>query len=356
MNIRATTLLIFFAVLFAGHGAFAGNPDRQGEAGAYELLLSPWARVIGLSGMNTAGIQGIDAMSLNIAGLSRMTGDMEVGVAHSIYLVGTGLGVNGLGFATRVGKFGTLGIGLNAMDFGQIPVTMENLPEGTGATYSPRFYNLGLSYATTFEEKVSVGFTVRLISESIAQVGASGFSLDAGIQYVNGPKDYPQQFKFGVALRNIGSNMVFGGQGLNHALTNPNTNVTLTYAANGAGFELPSQLYIGASYDLIPVERNKLTFVGNFTSNAFSRDDIGGGLEFSLGGRFMLRAGYKYEIGSTTDATGESTKSVYTGICAGLSVRVPFNKENKSSLTIDYGYLASNPWGGTHNLSVKMGF
>lgn len=22
----------------------AGNPDRQGEAGAYELLLNPWAR------------------------------------------------------------------------------------------------------------------------------------------------------------------------------------------------------------------------------------------------------------------------------------------------------------------------
>ena len=26
----------------------AGNPDRQGEAGAYELLMNPWARSAGL--------------------------------------------------------------------------------------------------------------------------------------------------------------------------------------------------------------------------------------------------------------------------------------------------------------------
>ena len=25
---------------------FGGNPDRQGEAGAYELLLNPWARTV----------------------------------------------------------------------------------------------------------------------------------------------------------------------------------------------------------------------------------------------------------------------------------------------------------------------
>ena len=32
---------------------FAGNPDRQGEAGGYELLLNPWARSGGLHAMTT---------------------------------------------------------------------------------------------------------------------------------------------------------------------------------------------------------------------------------------------------------------------------------------------------------------
>ena len=353
MNKRIT-LIAITCFAFLTWESRAGNPDRQGESGAYELLLNPWGRSIGLHSMMTAGVRGVEAMSLNVAGLSRLNSGMEVGLSHSIYLGGTGLGVNSLGFATKLGETGTFGISLNAMDFGTIPVTTDQQPEGTGATFSPRFYNFGLSYAKTFEEKVSVGITVRLISESIADVSASGFSLDAGIQYMNGPKEYPQQFKFGVAVRNIGDRMKFGGQGLNRAIAdNSGPNRTLTYSINSAGFQLPSQLYIGASYDVLPDEKNKVTVVANFTSNAFSTDNIGAGVEFSLNNLFQLRGGYKYEIGATKSPAG-ATNSVYTGVCAGASVQVPLNKDKKNMLTLDYGYLMSNPWNGTHNLSIKI--
>ncbi len=36
--------------------ALAGNPDRQGEAGAYELLMNPWAKSAGLHTMTTANV------------------------------------------------------------------------------------------------------------------------------------------------------------------------------------------------------------------------------------------------------------------------------------------------------------
>ena len=49
--------------------SFAGNPDRQGEAGATQLLLNPWARSAGLSAMTTANIAGVEALRLNVAGL-----------------------------------------------------------------------------------------------------------------------------------------------------------------------------------------------------------------------------------------------------------------------------------------------
>lgn len=48
---------------------------------------------------------------------------------------------------------------------------------------------------------------MRLVSESIQDVSASGFAIDAGVQYVAGPKD---NFKLGISLRNIGSPMAFG--------------------------------------------------------------------------------------------------------------------------------------------------
>ena len=39
---------ILLCILFVA-SVSAGNPDRQGEAGAYELLMNPWARSSGLN-------------------------------------------------------------------------------------------------------------------------------------------------------------------------------------------------------------------------------------------------------------------------------------------------------------------
>jgi len=83
--------------------AFAGNPDRQGEAGAYELLMNPWARSAGLHTINTSSITGVEAMRLNPAGLGKVVGT-EIAVSHTFYLVGTDIGLNAAGFAQNVGE------------------------------------------------------------------------------------------------------------------------------------------------------------------------------------------------------------------------------------------------------------
>jgi hypothetical protein len=350
MNKNILVSLFFCLVLTP---AFSGNPDRQGEAGAYELLLNPWARSVGLHAMNTASVRGVEALSLNVAGLSRLGGQTEIGIAHSIYLQGTGLALNSVGLASRMNTNGVLGISINALSFGKIPVTTNNLPEGTGATFSPTFFNLGLSYAHTFEKKVSVGVTARLINETVADVSATGFSLDAGVQYTTGSETYPERFKFGINLRNIGSAMRFGGQGLNVQGLNPDGTqpYNLTYSNKGARFELPSQLNIGAAYDILPEEKMRLTAITNFTSNAFSRDEVGGALEFSIGNYFALRGGYRYEIGTSATTLN---KSVYSGLCGGVSVELPFNKSGTQKLSIDYGYLHTNTWNGTHNIALRI--
>src|SRR5688500_15046300 len=167
--------------------AYAGNPDRQGEAGGYELLLNPWARSAGLHALTTSMVYGVEAMQINIAGLSRIN-KTELVIGHTRLFEGTGMRLNSLGLAKKMGKNGAFGISLMSMDFGDIEVTTTALPEGNGATFSPNFFNLGLSYSHTFEQKVSVGILLRGISEGIADVNAFGFALDAGVQYVTGAK------------------------------------------------------------------------------------------------------------------------------------------------------------------------
>ena len=83
MNKKYNILAVL--ALFVCSVAFAGNPDRQGEAGAYELLINPWARSAGLHTLNTSCITGVEAMGLNVAGLARMN-RMELGVANTQYI------------------------------------------------------------------------------------------------------------------------------------------------------------------------------------------------------------------------------------------------------------------------------
>ena len=66
------SLLLISAFMVSAFAVLAGNPDRQGEAGASELLLNPWARSAGIHSMSTASVSGVEAMRINVAGLGRM--------------------------------------------------------------------------------------------------------------------------------------------------------------------------------------------------------------------------------------------------------------------------------------------
>jgi len=327
----------------------AGNPDRQGESGAAQLLMNPWARSAGLHGLNTANVYGVEAMRINVAGLCRIDKTQMV-VSHTRYLEGTDISFNAFGVAQRVGKRGAFGINVMAIDVGDIVTTTTSQPEGTGGTFSPSLFNLGLSYSHLFENKVSVGLAFRFVSESIADVSASSFAIDAGVQYVSGPQD---NFKIGVSLRNVGSPMTFEGQGLSETVENPEGGgYNLTYFQRAQKYELPSMLGIGASYDFVVNPKNRLTLMGNFVANSFSQDNIGGGVEYAFNNMFMLRAGYRYEFGSTSE--GGEKAPLYSGLSAGVSVEVPLKKGSNNKFGIDYAYRDTELFNGTHTIAIRF--
>lgn len=353
MKKQLYTLLI---VLVGGVFLYAGNPDRQGEAGAAELLLNPWAKSAGLHSMSTSFVSGVESMRINVAGLSRIN-SFELAAANSRLYEGTGIQQNAIAFASKLGKYGAMGVSLVSMDFGDIPVLTTSQPEGNGGTYSPSFFNLGLGYAYTYKSKkkgngeISVGVLVRAISESTPEVSASGFGIDAGVQYISGEKG---NFKLGIALKNIGTPMTFGGEGLSFRTDSPESNVgyKLTSSLEGQKFELPSVLNIGLSYDYYFSDKLCLRGVGNFTSNAFSSDQIGGGLELMYNNLVTIRGAYKADI---SDEKGKIA-NLYTGLSAGVSIDVPLKRASNQVVGIDYAYRATNPFKGTHNFTLRLGF
>lgn len=335
--------------------AYAGNPDRQGEAGAYELLMNPWARSAGLHSMHTAGVSGVEALRINVAGAARVN-KTQVNLSYADYLSGSGVSMSALGISQKIGKSGAVSLSMMSLDFGDIPVTTTAQPEGTGSTFSPSFVNLGLGYSHIFENKVSVGVLVRAVNERIADLSASTFAVDAGVQYVTGEND---NFKLGISLRNVGGTLRFGGEGVIRPAIQPNGSLdyNLAIQERTAEFELQSQLNIGGSYDILFGNIHRVTIVGNFTSNAFSQDQFGGGLEYSFKDILVLRGGYRYEVGSTVNV---DEAPLYTGVAGGFSLQLPLNKEAKdeglfgTQLSIDYAYRASKILGGTHNIGLRF--
>lgn len=329
--------------------SWAGNPDRQGEAGAYELLLSPWARAAGFNLMNTASVSGVEAMRLNPAGL-QIEGQTEFAVGHMRLYQGAGINMNSGGMAFKLGENGTVGISLSAMDFGDIVIRTEDQPAGTGGTYSPNFIQAGVGYSHSFQDKIYVGVLFRGVSETIIDVSAFGLAMDAGVQYKGGKDD---RVRIGISLRNVGPAMTFRGEGLSEEidLTTPQTNdYFLTGYVRPAKYELPTMLNLGASYDfLFAGGRDYLRTIANFTSNAFSRDNIGIGAEYSFKKVLQLRATYKYAIG----AVREGRDDIYTGISAGFSTSFKTSKTSDNRFAIDYAYRTTQHFQGTHNIGIR---
>lgn len=353
-------ILIVTLILITGlNAAIAGNKDRAGQAGAYELLINPWARSSGWHGINTACVHGIEALNLNVGGLA-FTGKTEVVFSHCNYLQGTGININSFGFSQNIGHDGVIGVDVMSMSFGDIMTTTVNLPEGGIGTFKPQFINLALAYSKAFSRSIYGGITLRGVTEGIADAKASGIGLDAGIQYVTGDGRYDDRIKFGIALRNIGTPLKFQGDALTYKGDAQDGNYTMTVSERSQEFELPSLLNIGASYDFhfgkkmegkTNMTTNRITLAGNFASHSFSRDNIGIGLEYSLKNEFMVRVGYNYESGITNP---DERTTVYTGIAGGFTFELPLSKKTGNTVGLDYSYRASNPWGGTHTLGVRF--
>ncbi|MFI5164693.1 MAG: PorV/PorQ family protein [Bacteroidia bacterium] len=351
---------IFTAVLFANYAnVFAGNQDRSGQSGASELLINPWARNSGWGSANIAGCRGLESQFLNVAGMA-FTPKTELLFAHTNYLSGSGIGINAVGFSQKVGASGVLGLSIMSMNFGDIPITTTEQPEGGLGNFKIQMINVGISYAKGFTDHIFGGMNLKIIDEAIPNARAAGVALDGGIQYVAGPLN---NIHFGISLKNVGPQMQFSGDGLSLRTLIDNGTVqgnNLTVSERSAAFEMPAQLNMGGAYDFYlgdtVSKAHRITIAAAFTSNAFGKDQTKVGLEYGFKSFLMLRAGYAFEKGIMNN---DDTQSIYrttafTGLSAGFTIQVPLNKEKHSTFGLDYSYRATNPFSGTHCIGIRM--
>ena len=342
------------ALMLPFNNSFAGNPQRAGQAGASELLINPWGRTSGWAGANIAGVRGLEGIYSNVAGLA-FTEKTELIFAQTSWLqYGSKMfsandavsSISSFGFSQKVGESGVLGFAVMSMDFGEIEITTVELPEGGIGTYSPKFMNIGVSYANIFSNSIYGGVTIKMISEQISNVDANGVALDAGIQYVTGSHD---NLKFGIALKNVGPRMSFTGDGLSfRGIVGDADDYKMTVEQRSSEFELPALLNIGISYD-INILRHRITGAGAFTSNSFQKDQYRLGCEYSYKELFMVRTGYTYEKG----ITDPSRTTALRGPSAGFTIELPMGSVG-TTFGLDYSYRHTDPFQGSHTIGARI--
>jgi outer membrane protein OmpA-like peptidoglycan-associated protein len=348
-------------LLTAQYSLWAGNGDRAGEAGAYELLINTQPRTMGLLGINSANVRGIDALGTNIAGLAHNKG-LSVFSNFTSWLSATDTRLVNIGVGSELSPGNNLGFSIGYMSFGDIPLTTTADPTPI-STFSPYYLNIGFSYAKVFGRGVRAGFTGKFINESLSNLSASGFALDAGMQYTTGEKE---DFHFGVYIRNLGLPLKFSGDGLtvNRQVANGGIKYDIPFYQRAAKFELPTQFVIAVSKDMYfgakpssgpyckPV--NRLSLSANFTYNSFIPNTYGVGAEYSFKETFSIRLGGLYEKNAIDK---ETTTRAHMGVAAGFSYDLKMGKKdtkNPSVLEISYNYRPSWVFNGTHNLGFTF--
>jgi hypothetical protein len=335
--------VVFLACLCSATSVFAGSGNRTGTNGASELLIPIGTRDIAMGGSTVALSSGPEALFWNPAGIGGVSHNVTLYASHMSYIAD--IGVECASAAVDFGGFGVLALQLKALAIGTIPVTTVTTPDGSGQTFTPQFFTIGLTYGRQLTDRIRVGVTATLISETMAEVSATGFAFDVGVIYSN--LAGVQGLNFGVVVKNIGPQMKFSGPGMNVTASPTDLNrPAYVYSTEAEPFELPSTIEFGFGYQTTLGEDATIAASTAFQNNNFGDDAYRIGIECGYQKIVFLRAGYDFAPPENTVRQNIFGAALGTGVHATVGTM---------EVTFDYAYRFARYFDGNHVFSMKLG-
>jgi hypothetical protein len=343
-NIHVLIFITFLllVILLGVPALHAGDASRIGTAAGTQVLIPVGGRDLGMGGSDLATTSGLDAIYWNPAGLAKMT--YRAGAQFSTMRIFTDINVNYATIGVGAGNFGSIGVSLKTISFGDIKVTTNEDYDGTsGETFSPTFFTLGMTYSRLLTESILIGLTGKLISEDIPRASASAFAFDIGLQYYN--LGQIEGLNFGIVVRNIGTNMQYSGPALLTRVVDDQGRVDYQDRPTTEN-QLPAAVELGVSYKRSINEQNQLVIAGLFQNNNFENDRFKFGAEYAFNNLVFLRGGYL--LTSNTD-----TEDVLYRFTLGAGLHY---KLGGTDVTFDYAYRDSQYFDGNNLFSLMVGF
>lgn len=314
------------AQLLPSHGG-----DRSGTSGFQFLKITVDPR--GAAMGETVAANAFDASALywNPA-LAAQPERMQIGFSHTAYYAD--VAVYYAAAYRRVGGV-TLGASLQALDSGEMEVTTEFSPLGTGETFRFTDLGLGLTVAQQLTDLFSYGVTARLIRESTADITTATGLFDVGVFYRVGETGA----QMAVSIRNFGIDGTPTGELERVVLEDEGTVVESEFES----ITPPTIFHLGVSYNAFRNDpNNALLISGQLNNPNDNAENFNVGIEYTWSRMLALRAGYRFGI------------EEYSVPSFGAGFIVP-GLGGTADVRFDYAFTQLDRLGNVHRVGVNLG-
>lgn len=239
--------VVLSMVMFAiPQHAGAQGVTKTGTTASKFLSIGIGPRANAMGGSFTAIANDASAMYWNPAGIATID-EKQVLFTQANWLVD--INVNYVGLVLSAGTFGTFGVNATAMTMGEMEITTENYPEGTGQNFSAGSYAFGFAYARNLTQNFMIGANFKYVREDIHQSKATGLAIDLGTLFIT-----PfYGVRFSSSISNFGTKMQMNGDDLlvrhdpDPQREGNNERIDAYYGTDK--YDLPLRLQIGISRD-----------------------------------------------------------------------------------------------------------
>jgi hypothetical protein len=335
-------MLLIITLLSCSVFISAQEVKKTGTTAAKFLSIGVGPRANAMGGAFTSLADDPSGMYWNPAGIANLQQFQGIFTYTKMF---ADINLNFFGLVLPAGEMGSFGVNITALNYGDMEVTTEYYPEGTGEIFSAGSYAFGLSYARKVTNDFLVGMTVKYIREDIFNSSAQGVCFDIGTIF-NTPF---YGIRFSSSISNYGTKMQMTGDDLliryDPDPQRAGNNQTINANLSTDQFDLPLKLQIGISRDFMFLDNQRLTLAMDAAHPNDNAQYLNFGGELALfDNMVMLRGGYKSLF---LDDTQE-------GLSLGFGIN--YSGLDYFSIAVDYSYQKFEFLDNMHSFGILLRF
>lgn len=315
---------------------------KAGTAGLQFLKIGIDARAIGMGEAYTAVSDDISSVYWNPAGLALKSQD-QILFSHTEWVANIRYEYIA---ASKVTDLGSFAISMAILHMDWMDVTTEEEFGPTGEKFTNSDISAGITYANSFTDKFSFGFTCKYLRENLDEYDVNGFSVDMGSLYNTGWNN----LTIGMSMRNFGPDVKYDIDNDGDGKLDEDVFDLLDNDGDGlidedreeVGFKLPMNFSLGLAGDIYREDGQVLIASAQLDNCVDRMETYNVGFEYMLG-TFKIRSGYQFNYDAASFSAG-----------FGWTIPASF-----AIINLDYSYtsmgdLTESFLKTPHRLSIKL--